>query len=128
MKHKVLLNALGLNRHFLLVIFPYSDHVTIPIRVFSFKVGHFLAHTQLYNIYELDKASNLLGIVTLSVLRKQNQQLKKVCWGQIQWVITHEFLLFLYSHRRTDFNMWKQEYLRSINSRHAKPDYDLFKK
>jgi len=31
-------------------------------------------------------------------------------------------------HRRTDFNMWKQEYLRSINSKHAKPDYDLFKK
>jgi len=65
MKHKVLLNALGLNRHFLLVIFfPYTDHVMIPIRVFSFKVGHFHAHTQSYNIYELDKASNLLGIIT----------------------------------------------------------------
>ena len=52
MKHKVLLNALGLNRQFFAChFFPYTDHVTIPIRVFSFKVGHFHAHMQLYNIF-----------------------------------------------------------------------------
>ena len=38
-------------------VFTNTDHVTIPRRVFSFKVGHFHAHTH-------GKGSKLLGIVT----------------------------------------------------------------
>ena len=56
------------NRPFSLTDFIFlinTDHVTIPRRVFSFEVGHFVL---------APKRSNLHGIVTWSVLENQNRQ------------------------------------------------------
>ena len=56
-----------------------TDHVTIPRRAFSFKLGHFHAAAR-GHFNERNKSSDLLGIVTRYVLGKLNRRAKKVCW------------------------------------------------